>query len=72
MPKPVDKDLVMALKEICRQTALIRENLPRVGVDDILLISAYRDGKVLQIAQSLMRLNQRRTPPVDLEWRRKG
>jgi hypothetical protein len=72
MPHPVDKVLLLALRTIAQQTSLIRENLPRIGVDDILLISAYRDGKVVQIAQSLMRLNQRRTPPVDLERRRKG
>jgi len=66
VPRPIDKDLLLGIREIARQTALIRRQYPMLSTGDIYSAIDWTGGKPIPTAAMLTRMNRQRTGPVDL------
>jgi hypothetical protein len=60
VPRPVDRYVVLALRQVALNTAFIRKELPTLGTDDVLFALDWTHGRPVQAAQILNTLNQHR------------
>jgi hypothetical protein len=62
----IDKDIVLGLREIARQTRLIRSAYPTLSNNDVFSVINWHAGQAVEGARMLRRIHRQRTGFVDL------
>jgi hypothetical protein len=60
VPRPVDRDVVLALREITTRVNFIRTTMPTLGTDDVIFALDWTHGRPIQAATILNTLNRHR------------
>jgi hypothetical protein len=61
MPRPVDRDLVLALQHIKVEAGRIHQRRPTLRVDDVINALTFSEGRTLRAAEILENLHRRRS-----------
>jgi hypothetical protein len=72
MPRPVDKDLVLALQHIKTEAVRIHQRRPTIRVDDVINALCFAEGRTLHAAEILETLHRQRSRTPDIPLPRKG
>jgi hypothetical protein len=64
MPRPVDKVLLLALRDIALKANAVHQQLPTIGIDDLVAAITYAEGKPRHAARILAALHKRRSHSV--------
>jgi hypothetical protein len=67
----IHKDIVLGIREIARQTALIRQQFPSLSTCDVFDAIGWTDGKPVQTANMLNRMHRQRSRAPDYPLPRK-
>jgi hypothetical protein len=68
----IDKDVVLGIREITRQTRIIRACMPTLSYNDVFSAVDWNAGQITQAAKMLDRLHRQRgrTPDIPLPRKR--
>jgi hypothetical protein len=61
----IDKDIVLGIREIARQTRIIRASMPSHSNNDVYSAIDWNAGRVTEAAQMLNRMHRRRSRSPD-------
>jgi hypothetical protein len=64
MPRPVDKDLVLALRDFALKANAVHRQLPTIGINDVVNAICFTNGRPVEAAAILNRLHKRRSLSV--------
>jgi hypothetical protein len=68
----VDKEVVLGLREIARQTRIIRSAFPSLSNNDVFSVVDWHAGQAVEGARMLGRMHRQRTRRPDTPLRREG